>query len=420
MEPDDDDVLMPAPSTSSRGEAEPTSAVGSCRPAWATDVDKILTPEDLLPIASEHRETILHLCDKVDALHTTVPRLAHKINSTHSPQIQDNRRNIRDLQRFQDQVGSVVDLVATHGSLARAVTHAFEVGETSAEAVRQLKEQLQAFADELAECSDRTELSRDSLLSLINRVSVSASKRADALEHRVGALESTPESTGRRVPIGAPLAGSGGLTPDTSFEQVNVGSTTVDLTLNILLNQIQTLEARVQSVSERSRNTGVVFHRLAFGSEADFGYWYLTNNPSGEGPSAFVDMISIWSFAASESGTTEWLTDLHRAQSVGFKVSPDTIYAHSMTTRYPRVFVGKVDTILSSQTIKMLESVDAWRGNGMGDGFKERLLDQLQYAVQSHAGYCEDYLPEGGYCQRRSRNTSFKRSPRIWTTSWPC
>ncbi len=57
--------------------------------------------------------------------------------------------------------------------------------------------------------------------------------------------------------------------------------------------------------------------------------------------------------------------------------------------------MGKVDLILSSQTIKMLELVDAWRGNGMGDGFKERLLDKLQYAVQSHASYCEDYLPDG-------------------------
>jgi hypothetical protein len=155
------------------------------------------------------------------------------------------------------------------------------------------------------------------------------------------------------------------------------------------------LETRIQTVSERSRSSGVVFQRLAFGSEADFGYWYLSNHPSGEGPAAFVDIVSIWSFASTESGATEWLVDLHRSQSVGFKASPDTLYAHSMTTRYPRVFVGKVDSILSSQTIKMLESVDAWRGNGMGDGFKERLLDQLQYAVQSHASYCDDYLPDG-------------------------
>ena len=31
----------------------------------------------------------------------------------------------------------------------------------------------------------------------------------------------------------------------------------------------------------------------------------------------------------------------------------------------------------------------------MGDGYKERLLDQLQHAIQGHASYCEDYLPDG-------------------------
>ncbi len=80
---------------------------------------------------------------------------------------------------------------------------------------------------------------------------------------------------------------------------------------------------------------------------------------------------------------------------MGFKATPDTACAHSMTTCYPRAFVGKVDTILSSQTIKMLESVEVWRGNGMGDGFKERLSSQLNHAIESHARYCEDYVPDG-------------------------
>ena len=79
---------------------------------------------------------------------------------------------------------------------------------------------------------------------------------------------------------------------------------------NAMLSQIRTLESRVQAVSDRTRTTGVVFHRLAFASEADFGYWYLSNNPQGEGPSAFVDIISIWAFGSAESGTTEWLVDI--------------------------------------------------------------------------------------------------------------
>ena len=113
--------------------------------------------------------------------------------------------------------------------------------------------------------------------------------------------------------------------------------------MNTMLSMVKSLEARVQSMSDRSLSTGIVFHQLAFASETEFGYWLLQHNPMGDGPAAFVDMVSIWAFASSESGATEWLVDLHRSQSIGFKASPDTLYAHSMTTRYPRVFVGKVD-----------------------------------------------------------------------------
>jgi hypothetical protein len=67
-----------------------------------------------------------------------------------------------------------------------------------------------------------------------------------------------------------------------------------------------------------------------------------------------------------------------------------------MTTRYPSVFVGKDKSpILSTMTIKMLESYEAWRGNGAGDGYKERLTDMLQIAVWNHQQYCKDFLPDG-------------------------
>jgi hypothetical protein len=68
-----------------------------------------------------------------------------------------------------------------------------------------------------------------------------------------------------------------------------------------------------------------------------------------------------------------------------------------MSTRYPTVFVGaSKDQILSSTTIKMLESYDAWCGNGGGgDGVKARLSDTMQNTVRRHRQYCEDFLPVG-------------------------
>jgi hypothetical protein len=57
----------------------------------------------------------------------------------------------------------------------------------------------------------------------------------------------------------------------------------------------------------------------------------------------FVDLISIWVFAAGDSvDTSTWLNKAHRAKSVGLKGgSADAMYAHSMTRRYPTAFTGR-------------------------------------------------------------------------------
>lgn len=362
-------------------------------PVWST------SPEGMqMPAASEERAAIERICELVDNLNIAVPKIVHALNTGYRPLMRVHGESIKSLREetdtFKGEIGSLMQLVADHGSLTHAVERALAGNNTSVAAFQSLEEELQVFAEELAVVAENADTSKDTLLNLINRVSAAATRRSNALEQRLRAVEdsgTTPHwSQGRTArPSG------GGLTGDTSFGTTTIGSAEVELTMNSVLSQVRTLESRLQAVSDRTRSTGVVFHRLAFASEADFGYWYLSNNPQGDGPSAFVDIVSIWSFASSESGTTEWLVDLHRSQSIGFKASPDTLYAHSMTTRYPKAFVGKVDTIRSADTIKMLASMDDWRGNGMGDGFKERLLDQLQHAVQSHAAYCEDYLPDG-------------------------
>lgn len=339
----------------------------------------------------------------VDNLNVAVPRIVDTLNTQYRPLVHAQGNDItrvqNDVQEFRGQVGSLLQLVADHGSLSVAVNKALAGNNTSLSTLESLEEELHAFADELADCAEQAETSKDSLLDLINRVSAAASRRSEALESKIRAVEEVAPTRqwerGLGSGAGGGVAGTQELTGDTSFGRTTVGTTEVDLTMNSMLSQVRSLESRLQAVSDRTRSTGVVFHRLAFASESDFGYWYLSNNPQGEGPSAFVDIVSIWSFGSSESGATEWLVDLHRSQLIGFKASPDTLYAHSMTTRYPKAFVGKVDTIRSADTIKMLASVDDWRGNGMGDRFKERLLDQLQHAVQSHAAYCEDYLPDG-------------------------
>ena len=63
--------------------------------------------------------------------------------------------------------------------------------------------------------------------------------------------------------------------------------------------------------------------------------------------------------------------------------------------KYPTHFVGKEKNTTSTTTIKMLESINLWRGNGMGDGYKARLTKALEGAVERHHTYCNDQVPSG-------------------------
>ncbi len=47
-------------------------------------------------------------------------------------------------------------------------------------------------------------------------------------------------------------------------------------------------------LQEWAKNTSVIFHRIAFSSDAEFHLWYFVENPTGKGLAVVVDIISIW------------------------------------------------------------------------------------------------------------------------------
>ncbi len=137
---------------------------------------------------------------------------------------------------------------------------------------------------------------------------------------------------------------------------------------------------------ERSKSTGVILDRWEFSLETKFVIWFLLKNPSGKALAGFNNIISIWAYGtANHFNQTQWLTELERSRKVGLKGSVDVSYAHSMSTRYPTLFVGSAkDQILSTMTIKMFDSHDAWQGDGSGDRNKQRLTDTLAIATLWH------------------------------------
>jgi hypothetical protein len=125
-----------------------------------------------------------------------------------------------------------------------------------------------------------------------------------------------------------------GIDGDTPLGTVQVGGSNTALTVRLLFRMIPELQAKVDILTERSKNAGIIFDRCAFLSEAEFVMWFIQQNPSGSGPAAFVDIISIWAFGATDSvDTSAFLTDLHCAKNAGFKGgSAEVCYTHSMTT----------------------------------------------------------------------------------------
>ena len=195
---------------------------------------------------------------------------------------------------------------------------------------------------------------------------------------------------------------------NTVFGQASVGGGTIDLTVNALFAMIQRLDTQQSVLMNRAKTNGVIFYDLAFASELEFIRYYSAESNMGKGSAAFVDLISIWAFASLEQvSTSDWLQTYHKSVSTGFTNNLETQYANSMNNRYPVPFVGSAEVISTTQTIKMFESYEAWRGNGMGDGSQERLLESLRMGVNRHRTYCRDNMPAGELRDHAIRSAEF-------------
>ena len=53
-------------------------------------------------------------------------------------------------------------------------------------------------------------------------------------------------------------------------------------------------QPKVDVLTDRSKNTGVIFGELAFASESEFALWMTSVNPSGSGLAGFVDLINLY------------------------------------------------------------------------------------------------------------------------------
>jgi hypothetical protein len=170
------------------------------------------------------------------------------------------------------------------------------------------------------------------------------------------------------------------------------GGSPVDVSLTLLYHRVVDVERNVKNLTDRSHGGGTSFGRWSYAGEKEFGDWRFRLDPEGLGLAAFVDAVSIWKFGnVIGQDAAEYLNEAHKAKNIGFKQGEAdhvTSYGH----RCPQAFVGPSSdgsSVLSTTIIKMFEKWENWKGNGTGDGVKERLTQAMNLAVERHEVYVQ-------------------------------
>ncbi len=260
----------------------------------------------------------------------------------------------------------------------------------------ELRKETNNFLSDLHSYAAAAEVLNETILKVIAKAQEVSNLRHTAIRACITWLEHTvsqtpqpllPPQPQRAATTSQMFSASSGIAGNMPLEVATIGGSETVITASYLFGLVRDLQAKVDVLIEQSKNTGVIFQQLAFLLEAEFGYWYTALSASGSGLAAFVNLISIWTFASGNPmDTSQWINAVHLSKAVGLKgENVDAVYVHSILQRYPTSFIGMDKTlILSTTTFKMLELYNAWRGRIMGDEQKEKLTADLKWAVQSH------------------------------------
>jgi len=289
-------------------------------------------------------------------------------------------------------------LIAKHGTLGEAI-EALRAGSASAVDLSSLHTQMDELGNDLRDYVAAADVTKESLLSVISRVSELTKRGTNKAIERIKQVETLLNAGPLTRPPSAPMTLRTSNPPvdaDTPLGTVSIGGNATTLTATMLFTMVHELQAKVEVLTERSKNTGVIFDRKAFSSETEFVLWFMSKNPSGEGLAGFVDIILFWAFSISNVGdASQFLIKAECLKKIGLRGKVEVAYAYSMSTRYPTAFVGNTkDQILSTTTILMFSSYEAWRGDGSGDGKKQTLTTRLAACMRGHCQYCEDNISD--------------------------
>ena len=188
---------------------------------------------------------------------------------------------------MKTQLGNLYDIVQEHDLLADAVQTSLTSGGLVQGNLSDLRIEMDSFSKDIRVFAESAKVSSETVLSINSRIREKANSRHQAMRSRLKMLEAvledahhppSPPPMQRTSPVNMMYGGAGVLDGDTPLGFASVGGCEMVLTSNYLFGLICELQAKVDVLTERSKNTGVIFQQVAFFSEAEFNYWYAHLN----------------------------------------------------------------------------------------------------------------------------------------------
>ena len=129
------------------------------------------------------------------------------------------------------------------------------------------------LGNDLRDYATAADVTKESLLSVISRVSKLAKQGTNKAMERIKQVKTLPNAGPLARPPSPPVTLRTSNPPvdaDTPLGTVSIGGTAKTLTASMLSTMVRDLQAKVEVLMERSKNTGVIFDRKAFLSETEF------------------------------------------------------------------------------------------------------------------------------------------------------
>lgn len=385
-------------------------------------LSEVGTAEGWGAILREHRISLdwLSLCTV--ALNAKLPLISAKIDDDVAPSLNKAAYDIGMLRTAaQEGESNTHGLMGSYAAMEDLVEQLDKDLKLLANQVHDMQSEMVGVSGALTAQVLAWKTSETKIVNLMHksilRADGAAKKLAEQLEELRRGTATNRADDDSIDRIAAMLEASGprarAIPPTTTTSSfVNIGGSEVPLTLEALYHMQCDINAKVELQVERSKTQGVAFHKVAFGSQTEFTRWYCQGNETGKALSAFVDLISIWAFAANSSDSPmEFLQRAAKSKTVDLMSGVDVDYAHSMTIRYPLAFEApKSESMTSYHRFGIFDSLEKWKGTGAGDGKKERLLEQLRLAVERHRNYCDETMAPGAVKDHAIQSATFTQS----------